>query len=995
MVRRLALLIATYEYEDTGLRRLVTPAHDAQALAGVLQDPEIAGFEVRTLVNAPWHEASEAIAEFYAESRRDDLTLLYFSGHGLKDDNGRLHLAMADTKRTRLRSSTVPAQLIDEAMTDSLSRQNVLILDCCYSGSYEAQQFAKSDPAVHFDTLTGRGRTILTASASTQYAFEGSIPHGEAPRSVFTRHLVDGLRDGTADLDHDGDITVDELYQYVHDRVVAEQPNQRPKKLDQVEGRTILAVNVNWTLPDHLVERLASPFPPVRQAAVGELAEMRWSGNDLVRRIANRRLEELVDDDSRAVSAAARAALDATVPSLPVARATPASTRPVSEPVPSRSISESGPSPSRSTPAAMPARVAANSQPVRQPSADARPVVGIGEAVGASLRRLGNRLKPATTPTLIFGLSVLAALALAGAAAVGFGVYRSDSRPLWYLVLAAVAAVVSVGLQRRLGTPFVAGTTAFGVLGGAMIVGWATGTVLFSGAPRLWSEPVVAGLAIAGQAAWIGAGAFALWRLHREGDLRLDVRRLSGRFAWTLVGLGAIAALAQVGTQFYLTYNSSLTFSLQHEFRWSLPYPVALQIVAAELAIAGPLLAVPMRRGLTFLAGWVLAGFAPLVGVYGILRRGEAPIAAAAGLLAVWALLAGVVIVAHRGESAVELAVGRGRRRFAVMVVAVLPVVLGGAVMVVNLQGPSSPIVLALAVGSNNDVLYAADSANDRVLRISTTTGKRQGDALEVGENPLSMLLAPDGRRLYVANARGDSVSVIDVEGWKVLGAPIPVGPKPVEMALSPELGRLYVLSANSATITVVDTAKLGTVGGPVSGGETPSALAVGEGGKRLYVASRDSSTVAVFDTATMRAARSPYKVTGLPTDLSITRDGYLYVLSADSYSIVNTNVDSPRPSPISLPGEARDAVLTDDDSRYVVLGSPSGQAGRKDAVTVIETKGRDVIGTAESDGGLAVSVVVSHDNQRAYLGGYSFNQDLVVVDATIPKVVGGIAVEK
>lgn len=221
----------------------------------------------------------------------DDLTLLYFTGHGLKDDNGRLHLAMSNTKRDRLRFTALSAQLVDEAMSDSLSRQKILILDCCYSGSYETQQFAKSDSAVHtLEKLGGRGRTVLTASDSTQYAFEGSTIHGEAAQSVFTRHLVDGLRDGTADLDGDGDITVDELYNYVYDRVTAEQPNQRPKKLDQVEGRTIVAANVNWTLPSHLSEAIISPLPGAREAAVGQLAQLRWSGNDLVRRTADRRL---------------------------------------------------------------------------------------------------------------------------------------------------------------------------------------------------------------------------------------------------------------------------------------------------------------------------------------------------------------------------------------------------------------------------------------------------------------------------------------------------------------------------------------------------------------------------------------------------------------------------------------------------------------------------------------------------------------------------------
>jgi len=55
MGRRLALLIATYEYQDSALQQLTAPAHDAEALGAVLRDPAIAGFEVTTLVNQPLH----------------------------------------------------------------------------------------------------------------------------------------------------------------------------------------------------------------------------------------------------------------------------------------------------------------------------------------------------------------------------------------------------------------------------------------------------------------------------------------------------------------------------------------------------------------------------------------------------------------------------------------------------------------------------------------------------------------------------------------------------------------------------------------------------------------------------------------------------------------------------------------------------------------------------------------------------------------------------
>jgi hypothetical protein len=146
-----------------------------------------------------------------------------------------------------------------------------------------------------------------------------------------------------------------------------------------------------------------------------------------------------------------------------------------------------------------------------------------------------------------------------------------------------------------------------------------------------------------------------------------------------------------------------------------------------------------------------------------------------------------------------------------------------------------------------------------------------------------------------------------------------------------------------------------------------------------------------VFDAATMRPARTPYKITGQPMDLSVTPDDYLYVLSEDSYSVVNTNVESPRPAPVPLPGRSTDGVLTDDGSRYVVLSSMAEP--RKETITVIDTKGRDVLGTADAEGVLT-GVEVSHDNQRAYAGGYFVN-GVLIVDATIPKVIGDIPLSR
>ncbi len=207
--QRVALLVATYEYQDDRLSTLVAPPRDADDLAEVLQDPQIAGFDVTTLINQPLYVVGEGIGEFYRDQRRDDLSLLYFTGHGLKDDYGRLYLAMATTRLDNLQFTGLSGSQLNDAMRECRARQKVLILDCCYSGAFPADSPAKGDTAVHtLERFAGQGRAVLTASDATQYSFEGPALSGEGWQSVFTKFLVEGLITGKADLDSDGDIAL-------------------------------------------------------------------------------------------------------------------------------------------------------------------------------------------------------------------------------------------------------------------------------------------------------------------------------------------------------------------------------------------------------------------------------------------------------------------------------------------------------------------------------------------------------------------------------------------------------------------------------------------------------------------------------------------------------------------------------------------------------------------------------------------------------------------
>jgi hypothetical protein len=77
--QRKALIVANDEYEHEGLRRLLAPAADAEALGRVLGDRQIGDFAVQVVRNEPAHVIQAEIEELLAEGRPDDVLLLHFS----------------------------------------------------------------------------------------------------------------------------------------------------------------------------------------------------------------------------------------------------------------------------------------------------------------------------------------------------------------------------------------------------------------------------------------------------------------------------------------------------------------------------------------------------------------------------------------------------------------------------------------------------------------------------------------------------------------------------------------------------------------------------------------------------------------------------------------------------------------------------------------------------------------------------------------------------
>lgn len=406
--RRQALLIATDTYTDPGLGRLRAPTGDVGALGKVLADPEIGDFDVRELINRPTDELKGEIEEFFADARLHDLLLLYVSGHGVLSQRGRLYLATRTTDRRRLLTTGIEDRFVVDVMEHGRARSIALILDCCHSGAFAKGLAPKSGTDVGVaQRFQGQGRVTLTASSELEYAFEETEESDDvkelgaaAPGSLFTRYIVEGLRTGEADINHDGDISIDELYDYVYARVREQARNQTPVRGGVSHGDIVIARSIrDASLPAEFRQGLTDARSWVREATIDQLARQRETAEPRLTAAIEDALRRAVDDDSRRVAAAARAALQGTRSATHVEQAAPA---PATAPSKSPSPASAEPRLAR-RPEAAPAlhaaqrETASSRQAARPPDSAARTAPARHEAAASKPESAGGD-RPAPTP---------------------------------------------------------------------------------------------------------------------------------------------------------------------------------------------------------------------------------------------------------------------------------------------------------------------------------------------------------------------------------------------------------------------------------------------------------------------------------------------------------------------------------------------------------------------------------------------------------------------
>ena len=198
-----------------------------------------------TLRNIKW-----ALGTFLGRSAKpDDMVIVYFAGlggvevdpRGAERDRLAKYFLPSDATADDLYQTALPLSDFQAIFERIEAERVILFLDSHYSGAAGGRTFAsKKSRRTTDDPLLerlsrSRGRVIMTASKPNELALEDpSFGHG-----IFTYYLMEGLR-GAADLNRDGIVSLQELYEYVEQHASRKSRtiggNQHPVMKGEQEG---------------------------------------------------------------------------------------------------------------------------------------------------------------------------------------------------------------------------------------------------------------------------------------------------------------------------------------------------------------------------------------------------------------------------------------------------------------------------------------------------------------------------------------------------------------------------------------------------------------------------------------------------------------------------------------------------------------------------------------------------------------------------------------
>jgi hypothetical protein len=213
-----AVVIGVNEFVDSGITPLAYPQKDANDFYEFLRDIRdiFSGNNVSLLLNKGAKKADiiNSLREGLGPAQESDIVIIYLSGHGAADNDQKYYYVAHDTTLADLSGTGV--LMNDRTLFGNIRSKRVLLVsDACHSGGFQ-QLVAKATAAQNFFNIfeTLDGRVALTSSKPQEQSYELKSKY---QNSIFTHHLLKGLR-GEAKASAASDVvSVKELYKYVYE----------------------------------------------------------------------------------------------------------------------------------------------------------------------------------------------------------------------------------------------------------------------------------------------------------------------------------------------------------------------------------------------------------------------------------------------------------------------------------------------------------------------------------------------------------------------------------------------------------------------------------------------------------------------------------------------------------------------------------------------------------------------------------------------------------
>jgi eukaryotic-like serine/threonine-protein kinase len=214
-----ALIIAAGASADKTLSPLGFPAKDAALLEKtLLARYQVTQDQMLVLVDETRARLEQGIPDLLRRAPGESQVLVYFAGHAILDDTGKVYLAPKDFSSSRTSTTGVSLQWLVQQMEQCAAREKILFLDVCPAGADAKREISAAEA---IQTLVGPDqRTLLkTVTAITSCSKgEHSLADGENGR--FGRYLAEAFS-GRGDFNRDNHLEANELFGYLTEKMLA------------------------------------------------------------------------------------------------------------------------------------------------------------------------------------------------------------------------------------------------------------------------------------------------------------------------------------------------------------------------------------------------------------------------------------------------------------------------------------------------------------------------------------------------------------------------------------------------------------------------------------------------------------------------------------------------------------------------------------------------------------------------------------------------------